>query len=77
MLQPPALTKKLDTKAEPLTYQFPHLNTAGSDIREINSSDVARQKQSMTRIKVETFSCEGKTFVAIEQNGVLIVREDS
>ena len=47
------------------------------DLLEINSQEIAAQKQSITRVKIETFQFEGRTYLAIEQHGVLIVREDS
>ena len=77
MLYPPAISRKLDESSPALTYQFPHLNSPADEIFELNSQEVAHQIQSITRVKVESFTYEGKTFIAIEQSGVLIVREDS
>lgn len=76
-LSPPAITRKAESSNPGLTYQFPKLNTQMDDIIEINSQEIAAQKQSLTRVKIETFQYEGKTYLAIQQQGVLIVREDS
>lgn len=78
-LSPPAVERKLEEGSveSGLTYQFQQLNTPMEDMLEINSQDIAAQKQSITRVKIETFQFEGRTYLAIEQHGILIVREDS
>ena len=78
-LDPPSISRTIEEKAAPerFTYQFPNLNPQAEDILEINSQEIAAQKQSITRVKIETFQYEGKTYLAIQQQGVLIVREDS
>lgn len=76
-LYPPAITRKLETSDNHITYQLPRNNSQIDDLFKPSIRNVGNPKQSMTRVKVETFTYDGKTFLAIEQNGVLIVREDS
>ena len=76
-LYPPAITRKLETSDNHITYQLPRNNSQIDDIFKPARRNVAKHRQSMTRVKVETFTYNGKTYLAVEQNGVLILREDS
>jgi len=76
-LYPPAITRKLERTDNHITYQLPRNNSQVDDLFKPSIRSATNPKQSMTRVKVETFTYNGKTYLAIEQNGVLIVREDS